>query len=183
LGDLEVPVIPHRETPPQVSLRRTLDDMTAMVERASGVPLSASCVVNRAELLALIERARSTGPVPGAGAPVPGVDAPAPGGSDAEPGEAVARARERAGKILDAAREEAARLLRDADDYCDRRLAAFEDDLGRALAQVRRGRDRLRERSGAGAGPYDREAEAPQVVDVAAAERHEVSGLSRTAGV
>jgi cell division septum initiation protein DivIVA len=59
----------------------------------------------------------------------------------------VATARGRSEQILHAARNEAARLLREADEYCDRRLALFEDDLERAMAQVRRGRERLRERS------------------------------------
>ena len=59
----------------------------------------------------------------------------------------VATARGRSEQILDAARTEAARLLREADQYCDGRLAEFENDLERAMAQVRRGRDRLAERS------------------------------------
>lgn len=60
----------------------------------------------------------------------------------------VTVAQRRADQILDAARTEAARLLRQADDYCDRRLADLETDLDAALGQVRRGRKRLAERSG-----------------------------------
>jgi len=37
---------------------------------------------------------------------------------------------------------------READDYCDRRLAEFEIDLGRVLAQVQAGRAKLAGRLG-----------------------------------
>jgi cell division septum initiation protein DivIVA len=148
-----------------VSLRRTLDVMGATVERASSFPLSASCLVNRAELLSLVERARAELPVEldeAAALLVAHQDVIARAEEEAEQVLAAARARAdamiedsalvatargRSEQILDAARTEAARLLREADEYCDGRLAVFEDDLGRAMAQVRRGRDRLRERS------------------------------------
>ena len=148
-----------------MSLRRTLDVMGATVERASSFPLSASCLVNRAELLSLVERARAELPVEldeAAALLVAHQDVISRAEDEAEHLLAAARARAdemitdsalvatargRSEQILDAARTEAARLLREADEYCDRRLAVFEDDLERAMAQVRRGRDRLRERS------------------------------------
>jgi len=148
-----------------VSLRRTLDVMGATVERASSFPLSASCLINRAELLSLVERARAELPVEldeAAALLVAHQDVIARAEEEAEQVLAAARARAdamiedsalvatargRSEQILDAARTEAARLLREADEYCDGRLAVFEEDLGRAMAQVRRGRDRLRERS------------------------------------
>jgi cell division septum initiation protein DivIVA len=148
-----------------MSLRRTLDVIGAMVERASSVPLSASCMVNRAEMLSLVERARSELPVEldeAAALLVAHQDVIARAEMEAqqvvdqardeaevlvEDSALVATARARSEQILDAARAEAARLLREADEYCDHRLAAFEDDLDRAMAQVRRGRKRLRERS------------------------------------
>jgi cell division septum initiation protein DivIVA len=148
-----------------VSLRRTLDVMGATVERASSFPLSASCLVNRAELLSLVERARAELPVEldeAAALLVAHQDVIARAEEEAEQVLAAARvrademiedsalvatARGRSEQILDAARTEAARLLREADEYCDGRLAVFENDLERAMAQVRRGRDRLRERS------------------------------------
>jgi hypothetical protein len=148
-----------------VSLRRTLDVMGSMVERATSVPLSASCMVNRAEMLSLVERARAELPVEldeAAALLVAHQDVIARAESEAEQvlkraraqadelvGDAalVATARARSEQILDAARTEAARLLREADEYCDRRLGEFENDLERAMAQVRRGRNRLRERS------------------------------------
>jgi cell division septum initiation protein DivIVA len=148
-----------------VSLRRTLDVMGATVERASSFPLSASCLVNRAELLSLVERARAELPVEldeAAALLVAHQDVISRAEDEAEhlladararademitDSALVATARGRSEQILDAARTEAARLLREADQYCDRRLAVFEEDLERAMAQVRRGRDRLRERS------------------------------------
>jgi hypothetical protein len=49
-------------------------------------------------------------------------------------------------------------LRHEADDYCDRRLAEFEIDLGKILAQVHAGRDKLADRLGEsdeGAAPAD----------------------------
>lgn len=44
------------------------------------------------------------------------------------------------------ARVEAERLRHEADDYCDRRLAEFEIDLGKLVTQVQAGRARLGQR-------------------------------------
>jgi cell division septum initiation protein DivIVA len=122
-------------------------------------------MVNRAEMLSLVERARAELPVEldeAAALLVAHQDVIARAERDAEQVLAraqarademvddsalVATARGRSEQILHAARSEAARLLREADEYCDGRLALFENDLERAMAQVRRGRDRLRERS------------------------------------
>ncbi len=148
-----------------MSLRRTLDAMGAMVERASSVPLSASCMVNRAEMLALVERARAELPVELdqaaellvahqeviSRAETEAEELLAQAQADAEQmitdSAVVASAHARSEQILDAARAEAARLLRECDLYCDNRLGALEETLNRSLGQVRRGRDRLRERS------------------------------------
>ncbi len=148
-----------------MSLRRTLDAMGAMVERASSVPLSASCMVNRAEMLALVERARAELPVELdqaaellvahqeviSRAETEADELLAQAQADAErmvmESALVASARARSEQILDAARAEAARLLRECDLYTDNRLAALQADLARTLGQVQRGRERLRERS------------------------------------
>ncbi|GAA3595873.1 hypothetical protein GCM10022223_08820 [Kineosporia mesophila] len=139
--------------------------MGAMVERASSVPLSASCMVNRAEMLALVERARAELPVELdqaaellvahqeviSRAETEAEELLAQAQADAErmimESALVASARARSEQILDAARDEAARLLRECDMYTDNRLAALEADLQRTMGQVRRGRDRLRDRS------------------------------------
>ena len=52
-------------------------------------------------------------------------------------------AQARATEIVAEAEATAARLRHDADDYCDRRLADFEIDLGRVVAQVQAGRAKL----------------------------------------
>jgi hypothetical protein len=139
--------------------------MGAMVERASSVPLSASCMVNRAEMLALVERARAELPVELdqaaellvahqeviSRAETEAEELLAQAQADAEQmlteSALIASAHARSEQILDAARAEAARLLRECDLYCDNRLGALEDTLNRSLGQVRRGRDRLRDRS------------------------------------
>lgn len=162
----------------RVTLRRTLDLLAARVERASSVPLSASCLVNRAELLSLVERARAelSDEVGEASHVIAHRDDLLDGaqrealelveGARRQAGELVAGhaivsdAQARADQILDAARAEAARLLRDADEYCDHKLARFEDDLWGALGQVRRGRHRLQDRSG-----LERSPEAPRRED------------------
>lgn len=188
-----------------MSLRRTLDALATKVERASSVPLSSSCLVSRAELLALVERARAQ-----ASAEVDEatlvlarrdellddarreahqlVEAARRQAGELVSGHmVVSGARTRADGILDAARAEAARLLRDADDYCDRRLAGLEDDLWATLGQVRRGRHRLQDRSGLQPSPGASEAAHPghgsanvttngtqvpeRVIDVAALEK------------
>ena len=149
-----------------MTLRRTLDLLAARIERASSLPLSASCLVNRAELLSLVERARAelSDEVGEASHVIAHRDdlldvaqreandllegARHQAGELVSGHAIVSGAQARADQILDAARTEAARLLRDADEYCDRKLARFEDDLWGALGQVRRGRHRLQDRSG-----------------------------------
>lgn len=149
-----------------MTLRRTLDLLSTRIERASSVPLSASCLVNRAELLSLVERARAelSDEVGEASHVIAHRDDLLDvaqreandllDGARRQAGELVnghaivSGAQARADQILDAARAEAARLLQDADEYCDRKLARFEDDLWGVLGQVRRGRHRLQDRSG-----------------------------------
>jgi cell division septum initiation protein DivIVA len=148
-----------------VSLRRTLDVLGTTVERATSMPLSSSCLVNRAEMLSLVERARAELPAEldeATALLVANQDLVAAAEHEAEQirGRAraeaealveesvlVATARARSEQILDAARTEAARLLREADDYTERRLAGLEHDLTKAIGQVQRGRERLRDRS------------------------------------
>ena len=147
-----------------MSVQGSLDVMAATLQRATSVPMSASCVVNRGELLALVEQARGGLPpeVDEASAVLARHDeivaeaqqqadqivaAARRKADDLVEGEAiVTRARLRAADVVEAASVEATRLMRDADDYCDRRLAALEIELERALAQISRGRQRLNER-------------------------------------
>ena len=65
--------------------------------------------------------------------------------------EVVRAAQEEAERLLTDAREQARQIRLEAEDYVDAKLAQFEialgktqQDLGRSIAQVRRGRDKLR---------------------------------------
>jgi hypothetical protein len=151
-----------------MSLQGSLDRITAAVERASRVPMSASCVVNRAEILALVDRAKDSLPVEvkdanallGRREEVLGAarreaestvtEARRCAEQLVDSSTIVARAHERAEEIVREARAEAEQLLLEADEYCDRRLGAFEEDLTQLLAQVRRGRNHLRDRRAPG---------------------------------
>jgi len=161
-----------------VTLRRTLDLLATRIERASSLPLSSSCLVNRAELLSLVERARAelSDEVGEASHVIAHRDdlldvaqheanellegARRQAGELVSGHAIVSGAQVRAEQILAAARAEAARLLRDADEYCDHKLARFEDDLWSTLGQVRRGRHRLQDRSG-----LERSPDAPNKTD------------------
>lgn len=142
------------------------------VSNARAMPMSASVLVNRAELLSLVEQVRQAlpGQLRDADEIVASADAQrATARADAERALAAARsdgerivadaraqadrlvdaehvvveAKERAGQVLHSARTEAEELRREADDYCDRCLADLEIDLGKVLAQVQTGRARL----------------------------------------
>ncbi len=55
----------------------------------------------------------------------------------------VKAAEQRARQIVDEAKEEANTLKRQVEDYCDQRLASFEQVLERTVGTVRKGRERL----------------------------------------
>lgn len=139
-----------------------LDELAQIMEQAKAVPLSASCMVNRAQVLDLIEDIR---------------DALPSSLSDAdqllaEREAVVAEGRLEADRLIALAREEQVRMLsqheiylvavaeseairaeteeetyrmrRETDDYIDARLATFEITLHKTLSAVERGRDKLR---------------------------------------
>ncbi|MCL2454648.1 MAG: hypothetical protein FWD18_05020 [Micrococcales bacterium] len=143
-----------------------LDAMEEAVASARAMPMSASVIVNRAELLALVSEVRDAlpGQLRAADEVIAAADAQrASARADAERIVAEARnhaarlveaepviveARARAQEILREAKAEAEDLRRDADDYCDQRLASFEIDLGKLLSQVQAGRAKLAGRLG-----------------------------------
>lgn len=143
-----------------------LDALTAAVTHARAMPMSSSVLLNRAELLDLLEQARDVLPTQLTRADEVLADADAARGVARAEAEAVvvtARARaaelveaeqvtraalERAREIVSDAEGVAEGLRRDADDYCDRRLADFEIDLGKVLTQVQAGRAKLAGRLG-----------------------------------
>ena len=141
-----------------------LEAMEHAVAQARAMPMSSSVLVNRAELLDLLDQAYAVLPsqLTEADEVLAGADEVlAAAREEAEAIIAAARlraeelvsteqvvvaARVRAEGIVREAEETAAGLRRDADDYCDRQLAEFEIDLGKVVAQVQAGRARLAER-------------------------------------
>ena len=146
-----------------------LDALADAIGQARSMPMSSSVLVNRAELLDLVDQARDVLPTQLTRADeVLAAAAAARVAAQAEAERIVAAAHERAAELVEeheltrAARvrgEEivaeaegvAEGLRRDADDYCDRRLADFEVDLGRVLTQVQAGRAKLASRLGSDA--------------------------------
>lgn len=142
-----------------------LEELSVLIEEAKAVPLSASCMVNRAVVLDLIDDIR---------------DALPSSLSDAdqllaEREAVVAEGRIEADRLIADAREEQLRMVsqhevylvavaesealraetfeevtrmrRETDDYIDARLATFEITLHKTLAAVERGRDKLRDQA------------------------------------
>lgn len=139
----------------------TLDRLQKVVEDARSMPMSASCVVNRDEVLELLRDVR--GQLPEALSRAQAVLGDRDGvvaGGRAEADRLLQAAREERKAMLaktevtKAARAEAERLLAEAqeqadamraevEDYVDSKLANFEIVLAKTLAAVQRGRARL----------------------------------------
>ena len=143
-----------------------LDALAAAIESARAMPMSSSVLVNRAELMDLVDQARDVLPTQLTRADevlaaAAAARSAAQADADAIVDDAHARAAElvevdaitlaaqdRAREIIAEAERVADGLRRDADDYCDRRLADFEVDLNKVLHQVAAGRAKLAERLG-----------------------------------
>ncbi|WP_448061422.1 hypothetical protein [Cellulomonas hominis] len=150
----------HDRTRPE-GLTGILDALATAIGAARAMPMSSSVLVNRAELTDLVEQARAALPSQLgraddilARADEAQAAAHAEGerllaqarvtAADLVAQEAVVeQARVRALEIVQEAERVAEGLRRDADDYCDRRLADFEIDLGKVLSQVQAGRAKL----------------------------------------
>jgi len=138
-----------------------LNTAIAMVEEARGVPLSASCVVHRGEMLEILNHARDYLPVDFITAEGILEDRDQiieEGRISAEAMIATAReevarmieqtsivqaARDEAQRILDDARSVAAEERAEVETYIDGRLATLEVILNKTLDAVARGRERL----------------------------------------
>jgi len=145
-----------------------LNTAIAIVEEARGVPLSASCVVHRGEMLEILEGARDFLPSDLADAQAIILDRDRiieEGRSSSESMIASARedvsrmveqtsivqsARDEAQRILQEAREIAEEERREVEIYIDGRLATLEVILNKTMEAVARGRERLE-----GAGDQD----------------------------
>jgi len=170
-----------------VDVHDQLSRIAARVREAKAMPMSASCLVHRAELLEDLERLRAALPVDleHADALLNDRDSiVASGQAEAdrlleaaraereqllEQTDVLEGARERAATVLAEARAEATRLLSDADDYVDRKLGEFEVVLGQLAAQVGNGRERLAARREADLARMAAEAEAEAEAAAAAA--------------
>ena len=143
-----------------------LDAIEETVNAARSMPMSSSVIVSRPELLALVDQVREALPAQLDAADEVIADADAARAAAQEQAHAVlaaaqeqaralveadavaVAAREHAAQIVQQAQAEADELRREADDYCDRRLAEFEIDLGKVLSQVQAGRAKLAGRLG-----------------------------------
>ena len=132
-----------------------------MVEEARGVPLSASCVVHRGEMLAVLDEAKAALPesFPKTESIVANRDKVIDEGRmQAEQMVAMAReeasqlieqtaimqqAREEAKNILQEARQEAAEQRQEIEEYIDSRRATLEVILNKTQEAITRGRERL----------------------------------------
>ena len=147
-----------------MEIHERLDELTGLVESARSVPMSASCVVNRTDLLALVDDIRRLLPIDlhradsllaDADAVLAEARAQAEGllaaGQDermhlVSETEVQAQAEREAGRIIATAEQEAERMQREVDDYIDSKLANFELVLSKTLEAVGRGRDKIQGR-------------------------------------
>lgn len=145
----------------KVDVQKKLDDIVATVGGARSMPMSASCVVNRAELLAMLEEVRAA--LPGSLAQAQELlggreqmveearaeaeriieTAHAQRGSLISDTEVARQSQEEADRILAEARREAEEIRAEADDYVDSKLANFEVVLTKTIGSVDRGREKL----------------------------------------
>ena len=125
------------------------------------MPMSASAIVHREDVLDLIDRARQAVPMAVHRAEGIVADADAVLAEGREESERIIRrahdeaerlvsaenvvrmANDRADEIIKAAEDRSSQLRRGADDYCERTLGALETELDRVAEQVRAGRDVL----------------------------------------
>lgn len=139
----------------------TLDRIVELVTDARAMPLSASCVVNRGELLGLLDELRDGLPAELAaarhvlsdreGAVEAGrreaaeiVEAAHAERERLVAGTGVARdAADQARLLVDDARATAAAMRTEVEDYIDGKLATFEIVLSRTLDTVHRGREKM----------------------------------------
>lgn len=144
-----------------MDVQKKLDEIVAAVGSARSMPMSASCVVNRADLLSMLEEVRQA--LPGSLAQAEELiggreqmveqarmeaeriieSAHAERGSLISDTEVARRSQNEADRILAEARQEAEEVRAEADDYVDSKLANFEVVLTKTLGSVGRGREKL----------------------------------------
>ncbi|MFD0022557.1 cell division initiation protein [Streptomyces sp. NPDC058382] len=144
-----------------MDVQKKLDEIVEAVGNARSMPMSASCVVNRAELLAMLEEVREAlpGSLAQAAELIGGHEqlveqarqeagriietAHAERGSLISDTEIARRSQAEADRILGEARKEADEIRAEADEYVDSKLANFEVVLTKTIGSVDRGREKL----------------------------------------
>ncbi|SFF61938.1 hypothetical protein SAMN05216251_121111 [Actinacidiphila alni] len=144
-----------------MDVQKKLDEIAATVANARSMPMSASCVVNRAELLAMLDEVAAALPdslsqaqallgdreqmVGEARAEAQRIieSAHAERGSLVSDTQVARQSKDEADRILAEARREAAEIRAEADDYVDSKLANFEVVLTKTIGSVDRGREKL----------------------------------------
>lgn len=136
------------------SLLGILDELSELISSARAMPMSASALVNRAEVMDLISSAREVLPQQLAQADKIRQDAEnildnarAQAQELVSDQAIVVEAEKKAQEIIADAEVKAEKLAREADEYCDQKLAEFEIDLNKITTQVAAGRQRLHQRS------------------------------------
>ncbi len=144
-----------------LELAEILEELVGIVERARSMPLSSSVIIGREEVLELLNAGREALPAEFQLARRVLQDreevraramreadelldeARAQAAHMVQRTEIVRQARNNAERILADAEAESRRIRHEADDYVDRKLAAFEIVLDRTIRTVQAGRDRL----------------------------------------
>jgi cell division septum initiation protein DivIVA len=144
-----------------VDVQKKLDEIAAAVANARSMPMSASCVVNRAELLAMLDEVAAALPdslaqaedllggrermVEEARAEAQRIveSAHAERGSLVSDTNIARQSKDEAERIIAEARREADEIRAEADDYVDSKLANFEVVLTKTIGSVDRGREKL----------------------------------------
>ncbi|MBY8881884.1 ATP synthase F0 subunit B [Actinacidiphila acidipaludis] len=161
-----------------MDVQKKLDEIVTTVANARSMPMSASCVVNRAELLAMLDEVSAA--LPGSLAQAQELlggreqmvqearaeaqriieSAHAERGSMVSDTQIARQSQDEADRILAEARREADEIRAEADDYVDSKLANFEVVLTKTIGSVDRGREKLLGRS-----PYEAEGGYPEGED------------------
>lgn len=149
-----------------MDVHEKLDELAVLVEGARAMPMSASCVVNRGQVLELIAQVRSLLPDELRYADqLLGDRERVLAEGRAEADRLIGLAREQAARLVSenevylvavaeaqatrqAAADEAARMRTEIDDYVDAKLANFEIALQKTMNAVAKGREKIRARSG-----------------------------------
>ncbi len=158
-----------------MSVHDLLDELTDLVTAARAMPMSASCIVNRGQVLDIVDDIRAALPdqIREADALIEDREhvlaaarteaQPILSGAEDEKAHLVSQEWVYAAAVREAevvrseAETDAARMRRETDDYVDGKLANFEVALQKILVAVERGRDKIRTRNVADDEPLDEE--------------------------